>query len=298
MKRILVLVIPLLAFVSAELSLRHNPPQVEVQRTNRRILYEFFELPTIPMRVLLGSSIFYEFAPAGPSTFNLGFAGGNAYTGLIILRDSNKIPETIFVEMGLNSLLQCDGAHEGVMTLYDSINFSLNRRELFHLTRREYNFHQLLRSWARGYSGKASSGNAWGSQEWHDRALASYIDRQKKRYQQGYYKRDRVKELLQKEKTMIDDLVEKGCRVFLVRPPEAGEYYKVRQREYAIEEMVFPKNQYHWIDLNRPDLDFQTSDGIHLVYEDSKTATTLLFQEAERLQPAYPFNVIQPTTGP
>jgi hypothetical protein len=234
-------------------------------------LFSYLEEPKPSEIVMVGSSIFANVIDeAFEGISNISFDGGNALTGLHIITEVEDVPEVIFVEMGLNALVQSQGPHAAVLKLFEERDAVLLRRKCLHSSRKENNLHLRFRTWVRNVStGKQKRGLVKANPYFYERALGQYLHRQKERTVSGFYDREVVQIWLKDQKVLIDGLVERGSKVVLVRSPEAEEMREVRAHEYEVEEKVFPKDQYNWVDPQTWDGSFGTSDGIHLLRDDS-----------------------------
>lgn len=255
----------------AEVATRCWPASLGHERTLRSVLFNHLESDSSDGVVMVSSSIFanvIDEALGGVS--NLGFDGANALTGLRIIQENGNVPRVIFVEMGLNSLAQSRGVHQGIFEMFEERNWMLFRRSLLHASRRENNLHSRLRTLVRDLStDKKVRGITKVNSAFYDRALAQYLHRQKQRDQAGYFHRKDLERWLQEQKKLIDDFISQGVKVVLVRPPEAESMREARAGEYEIEKQFFPATKYDWLDPMMDQGPFLTSDGIHLLRDDS-----------------------------
>lgn len=265
------LAIPLLMLMSLELFFRLTPDKTGAERSIRSVFFRYLELDQEAPIVLVGSSITYNMIDEEFSgIFNLGFDGANALTGLKIIRELKRKPKVVVVEMGLNTLAQSRGLHKGIMEMFEDRDWTLLRRQLLYSSRRENNLHQAFRTWVRNRgTAKTSRGLVAPKEQWYKRALGQYLDRHRKREASGYYDRNELGEWLDMQKKMIDDLRASGVEVILLRAPEAEELRRARAEEYEREERYFPKSDYRWLDPQSKRSGFATTDGIHLLRDDS-----------------------------
>ena len=263
--------IPIFILGLVEIYFRLSPPAKGAERTLSSILFNYLEAPKPSQKVLVGSSIFAHFIDENFEGYtNLGFDGANALTGLKVLKESKDKPKVIVVEMGLNTLVQCQGVHQDLYQLFEHRRWTLLRRSILHCSRQENNWHSLFRTWIRNASTQKNvRGLVAPRPDWYRRALSEYLDRQIKRVAQGYYTREVVQSWLAQEKQLIDEFISAGVKVILLRCPEALEMRAARKLEYELEEKIFPRDVYMWMDPQADGEAWQTTDGIHLLRDET-----------------------------
>ncbi len=255
----------------AEFIFRTVLNDISGEKSIRSVVLNFLDKGKNRDIIFVGSSVFYDLYDDSEKVYNLGMDGANAYTGLEIMRRENVLPVVIFVEMGINAIMQSDGLHKEVMNLFKNRENTLLRRNVFYCSRKENNALLIIRTLARNVlTSKKERGLEYISDSHFKRALGMYVNRQETRVEKGYYENEKVVEYLKRKKELIDYFIEKGVIVYLVRAPSHDDMHRARLLEYEIEENIFPHNHYNWVNEDNAFVHKKTTDGIHLLREDSK----------------------------
>lgn len=224
--------------------------------------------------IIVGSSMAArmkkEFLPS--DYLNLSFGGGSALTGLEILKKSGFIPKTIFVE---NNVIFRNKDKKMIDSLFYPILWKI--KNYLPSLQEKYQPLNIIVSYIKGAVGK--SHDEYMNETVDQKIFRMSLERQVISYnnQLSMYEKELV-ELLE----LIDFFEKKGVKVIFFEVPI---YDELSNSIRAIQQRTIIKENFSnkWLE-NPNNLDYETTDGIHMTYKSAFEYSKYFIQMAKAIK--------------
>ncbi len=240
--------------------------------------------------ILIGSSMSERLRAErlAPHCYNLSFSGLSALDGLYLIERSGHVPKVLFVE--INSIAREVPVSLDMATITDSSGRRL--KQWFPFLRQKYQpvgvLKALLRDWQSGPDGTAEAIAAARP----DTALQQKMVQQLYNVMRLPLSPTATANSFRKAKAYLSRLQRRGTTVILFEMPINSRLENLlapqTTRQYA--DAYFPAPAYQHIAL--PADSFRTSDGIHLLYDESLRYSNYLHTQYQQLAHATTRNMI------
>lgn len=214
-----------------------------------------------------------------PHCYNLSFSGLSALDGLTLIHSSGHVPKVLFVE--INSIAREVPSSLNLATVNDPTERRLKR--LLPFLRQKYQpvgvLKALLRDWQNGSSNVVAPESSFRL----DTALQQKMVRQLHGSLSQPLSIEATTRSFRQAKVLLSQLQRQGTTIVLFEMPINSQLENLEApqtiRQYA--DRYFPAPEYQHIAL--PTDAFRTSDGVHLLYDESVRYTDYLYTQYQQL---------------
>lgn len=246
-------------------------------QSNLVFAQEYIYSSYTPKGAVLGSSLASRLDKdllESAEIYNLAFAGGSVQSGLEIIKHSNKIPQILYIETNVLFERDADSAMLGI--LFDPLLFKA--RYYLPALQEKYQPLNVFASFIKRFGGKSQ-----------EEKLA--IKRDEKIYNlsmEGFLKR--FEKPLQNYQNRLDSLKKqlqyfenKGVKIIfftmpidplLAKQPQFIEHEKILREAFSYPFLPMPNHS-----------EYETSDGVHLLYESSERFSKEFVKNAQQIAP-------------
>ncbi|WP_143000173.1 MULTISPECIES: hypothetical protein [unclassified Helicobacter] len=209
--------------------------------------------------------------------YNLAFAGGSVQSGLEIIKRSNKIPQILYIETNVLFERDADSAMLGI--LFDPLLFKA--RYYLPALQEKYQPLNVFASFIKRFGGKSDEEKRAikRDEKIYNLSMEGFL----KRYQQPLASLPNYQNRLDSLQKQLQYFENKGVKIIFFTMPIDP---LLAKQPRFIEENTLLKQTFSYPFLPMPKhSEYETTDGIHLLYESSERFSKEFVKNAQQIAP-------------